>query len=87
MGTIAECRKNLQQFSLEAVGPNLFIQTSASGEPVTATPGEYGIGKIMQGFLEDSNVRIMEELIQLRTLQSWKKGVDQALMAISEEQK
>ena len=72
---------------LEAVRPNLFIQTEASGDPVTSTPGDSGIGRISQGVIEDSNVNMLEELIQLRTLQSWKNGVDQALMKISEGQK
>jgi flagellar basal-body rod protein FlgG len=69
---------------LEASGANLFMPTEASGEPVTSTPGEGGIGRIRQGCIEDSNVNMMEELIQLRMLQSWKKGVDQALTTISE---
>jgi flagellar basal-body rod protein FlgG len=69
---------------LEAVEANLFMPTSASGEPVTSTPGEGGIGRIRQGYIEDSNVNMIEELIQLRILQSWKKGVNQALMTISE---
>jgi flagellar basal-body rod protein FlgG len=72
---------------LEAVGAALFMPTEASGEPATYTPGEGGIGRIRQGAIEDSNVNMLEELIQLRTLQSWKKGVDQALMTISEVQK
>jgi flagellar basal body rod protein FlgG len=51
------------------------------------SPGENGAGKILQGFLEDSNVEIPEELTNLRTLHSWKMGVDQALMTIQEGQK
>jgi flagellar basal body rod protein FlgG len=69
---------------LEAVESSLFVPTAASGEPVTSTPGEGGSGRIRQGFIEDSNVNMIEELIQLRILQSWKKGVNQALMMISE---
>jgi flagellar basal-body rod protein FlgG len=70
---------------LKAVGRNLFMETPASGQPVVAHPGYSGLGRILSGFLEDSNVKIIEELMQLRTLQSWKKGVDQALMTIQEE--
>ena len=69
---------------LKAVGRNLFMETTASDEPVVAFPGECGLGRILSGFLEDSNVKIIEELVQLRILQSWKKGVDQALMTIHE---
>jgi flagellar hook protein FlgE len=69
---------------LEAVGPKLFVETPASGQPVVACPGENGVGTILSGYLEGSNVNILEELIQLRTLQSWEKGVYQALMTIHE---
>jgi flagellar basal-body rod protein FlgG len=50
---------------LEAIGQNLFKQTDASGDPVTGTPGQEGFGQIAQGFLEMSNVSIVEELVQL----------------------
>jgi len=72
---------------LKAVGSTLFVETPASGQPVVTPPGENGAGKIMQGFLEDSNVEILEELTHLRKLQSWKNGVDQALMTIQEGQR
>jgi flagellar basal-body rod protein FlgG len=72
---------------LMAVGPTLFMETAASGQPIVTSPGENGAGKILQGFLEDSNVEIPEELTNLRTLQSWKMGVNQALMTIQEGQK
>jgi flagellar basal-body rod protein FlgG len=72
---------------LKAVGPRLFVETPASGQPIVTPPGENGAGKITQGFLEDSNVEILEELTQLRKLQSWKNGVDQAMITIQEGQK
>lgn len=72
---------------LKALGSSLFVETSTSGYPVVTSPGENGAGSILQGYLEDSNVEILEELIQLRTLQSWKKNVDQARMAIHKGQK
>jgi flagellar basal-body rod protein FlgG len=72
---------------LKAVGPHLFVETPAFGQPVVAYPGENGAGTIMQGYLEDANVNILEELMQLRTLQSWKKVVEQALMTIQGGQK
>jgi flagellar basal-body rod protein FlgG len=50
---------------LEAIGQNLFKQTDASGDPVTGSPGQEGFGQIAQGFLEMSNVSIVEELVQL----------------------
>jgi flagellar basal body rod protein FlgG len=72
---------------LKAVGRNLFMETADSGQSIVSYPGENGVGSILTGFLEDSNVTMIEELMQLRTLQSWKSGVDQALMAIHERTK
>jgi len=50
---------------LEAVGQNLFKQTDASGDPVSGSPGEEGFGQIAQGFIEMSNVSIVDELVNL----------------------
>ena len=50
---------------LDTIGQNLFKQTDASGDPVQGTPGEAGFGQIAQGFLEMSNVSIVEELVNL----------------------
>jgi flagellar basal-body rod protein FlgG len=70
---------------LKALGHNLFMETSASGHSVVGMPGEMGFGTILPGYLEGSNVNILEEMTQLRILQSWKKGIHQALTAIHEE--
>jgi flagellar basal-body rod protein FlgG len=50
---------------LEAIGSNLLLETEASGEPVTGAPGAEGIGTVLQGFLESSNVNPVQELTQL----------------------
>jgi len=50
---------------LNAVGGNLLLPTSASGTATTATPGENGIGHINQGFLEQSNVSVVEEMVNM----------------------
>src|SRR5262245_57481210 len=50
---------------LQARGGNIFVATSASGDPVTGVPGTDGIGTIAQGFLEDSNVSVVEEMVQM----------------------
>lgn len=50
---------------LLAVGHNIFVETAASGNPIQDTPGQNGMGTITQGFLEGSNVQIVEELIGL----------------------
>lgn len=50
---------------LEAIGDNLFLETAASGPPQTAAPGSPGLGTLMQGFLETSNVNPVEEISAL----------------------
>ncbi|MDW3207981.1 MAG: flagellar basal-body rod protein FlgG [Alphaproteobacteria bacterium] len=54
---------------LLAVGDNLFLETPASGAPTTAAPGTAGFGTIQQGFLETSNVNVVEEITNLITAQ------------------
>jgi flagellar basal-body rod protein FlgG len=54
---------------LAAQGGNLFIQTAASGDPVTGVPGGVGFGTIMQGFLESSNVNVVSEITNLISAQ------------------
>jgi flagellar basal-body rod protein FlgG len=50
---------------LEGIGDNLYLETPASGTPNTATPGSPGLGTIMQGYLELSNVNAVEEISAL----------------------
>ena len=50
---------------LENMGHNYLRQTEASGEPVVLVPGERGAGTISQGFIEQSNVKVVEEMIAL----------------------
>jgi flagellar basal-body rod protein FlgG len=50
---------------LTAIGKNLFLESETSGNPTTGTPGEDGLGTISQGFLEMSNVSIVEEMVQM----------------------
>jgi flagellar basal-body rod protein FlgG len=50
---------------LLALGGNLFQTSTASGEPVTGIPGADGIGTLTQGFLEESNVSVVEEMIAM----------------------
>jgi flagellar basal-body rod protein FlgG len=50
---------------LEAIGDNMFLETPASGSPTTATPGSPGLGTVMQGYLELSNVNAVEEISSL----------------------
>jgi flagellar basal-body rod protein FlgG len=48
-----------------SLGRNLLLETEASGAPVTSEPGEDGVGFIAQGFLENSNVQTVEEIIAM----------------------
>jgi flagellar basal-body rod protein FlgG len=50
---------------LKAVGQNLFTETTASGPPIESTPGQDGLGQITNGYLESSNVSVVEEMVQL----------------------
>jgi len=50
---------------LEPVGQNLYKESAASGTPQEAQPGTNGMGTIKQGFLENSNVNVVEELISM----------------------
>jgi flagellar basal-body rod protein FlgG len=50
---------------LEALGSNFYKVTTASGEATTAAPGADGLGTVAQGFLEQSNVSIVEEMINM----------------------
>lgn len=50
---------------LEAVGNNFFKETPASGTATESTPGSAGYGTILQGFLETSNVNVVQEITNL----------------------
>lgn len=47
------------------LGSNLLLETEASGAPVSGEPGQDGIGLIAAGFLENSNVQTVEEILHL----------------------
>lgn len=51
---------------LNSVGNNIFLATTASGDPVIGTPGgTEGIGSIQQGMLEQSNVSVVDQFVQM----------------------
>jgi len=51
---------------LNSLGGNLFSQTDASGDPTVGNPGgQEGIGSLMQGYVEGSNVSVVEEFINM----------------------
>ncbi|AFI06701.1 flagellar basal-body rod protein FlgG [Helicobacter cetorum] len=54
---------------LHSMGDNLFAITNASGDAIVGVPDSQGLGKLRQGFLELSNVKLVEEMTDLITAQ------------------
>ena len=54
---------------LRSLGKNLYAPTEASGDEITGTAGENGFGTIAQGFLEMSNVSVVDEMVSMITAQ------------------
>ncbi len=54
---------------LQSRGRNLYQVTAASGEPIMGFPGLDGFGTIGQGYLEMSNVQVVEEMVDMITAQ------------------
>lgn len=50
---------------LDPIGQNLFRETASSGTPTVGTPGLNGLGTISQGYVETSNVNVVEELVSM----------------------
>ena len=50
---------------LQSIGRNLFIPTTASGDATAGTPGEEGLGTLAQGYLELSNVSVVDEMVNM----------------------
>jgi len=69
---------------LDSLGKNLYRETTASGTPQTGTPGLNGVGEIMQGFLESSNVEVVTELVNLIVAQRAYETSSRAIRASDE---
>lgn len=50
---------------LQSKGENLYVETTASGPAQNGTPGLNGLGTVVQGSLEGSNVNVVEELVSM----------------------
>ncbi len=77
---------------LQPIGQNLFKETIASGSPQTSTPGLNGLGTLIQGSLEASNVNVVEELVNMiETQRSYEMNskaiqtVDEMLQYVSQQ--
>lgn len=50
---------------LKSLGKSLYLNTGSSGDATTANPGSEGLGTIAQGFIEMSNVNVVEEMVNM----------------------
>ena len=50
---------------LQSAGENLYVETASSGTPTPNTPGSNGAGLLSQGYVETSNVNVVEELVSM----------------------
>jgi flagellar basal-body rod protein FlgG len=55
--------------ALVSMGDNVYQASAESGEALAALPGEAGAGRLMQGQLESSNVKLIDEMVQLMVAQ------------------
>ncbi len=81
VGTI-ELARFVNPAGLNAIGRNLFLPTGASGTAVTGAPGSQGFGTLSQGFIEMSNVKVVEEMVNMiigqRAYEAGSKAVQSA---------
>ena len=50
---------------LQSAGQNLYLETASSGTPNSSTPGTNGLGTLRPGFVETSNVNVVEEMVNM----------------------
>jgi flagellar basal-body rod protein FlgG len=68
IGTI-QLARFINSGGLRSLGRNLFVPTEGSGDEIIGTPGQDGFGTIAQGFLEMSNVSVVDEMVNMITAQ------------------
>ncbi len=69
---------------LQSLGRNLYAETLASGTPETGNPGENGFGSLQQGYLEMSNVKVVEEMVNMIVAQRAYEVNSKAVQAADE---
>ena len=69
---------------MQAVGQNLYKETVSSGSPQQGTPGLNGLGLIVQGSLEGSNVNVVEELVNMIETQRSYEMNSKAIQTVDE---
>ena len=63
-GTIA-LANFINPAGLQPTGQNMYVETAASGQPSSGTAGTNGMGTVMQGYVETSNVNVVQELVNM----------------------
>jgi flagellar basal-body rod protein FlgG len=79
-----ELARFINPAGLQSMGRNLYLATAASGVPTVGTPGMDGLGSIAQGFLEMSNVQVVEEMVNMITSQRAYEVNSRAIQAADE---
>jgi flagellar basal-body rod protein FlgG len=80
IGTI-ELARFVNPAGLISMGKNLFITSQASGDEITGAAGENGLGTLAQGFLEMSNVSVVDEMVNMITAQRAYESNSKAIQA------
>ena len=77
-----ELARFINPSGLRAIGDRLFVQTDASGEPITGAPGQDGMPQVRQNVIEMSNVQVVEEMVEMivaqRAYEANSKGIQTA---------
>lgn len=69
---------------LESAGRNLYKETAASGQAEIGNPGQNGFGELQQGYLEMSNVKVVEEMVNMIVAQRAYEVNSKAVQAADE---
>jgi len=83
VGTI-QLARFVNPAGLLSIGRSLFTPTLASGDPVVANPGTDGMGTLSQGFLEMSNVKVVDEMVAMITSQRAYEANSKAIQTADE---
>ncbi|MEJ2041220.1 MAG: flagellar hook-basal body complex protein, partial [Desulfosarcinaceae bacterium] len=83
VGTL-ELARFVNPAGLQSIGRNLFVRTAASGDATVGTAGEDGFGTIAQGYLEMSNVSVVDEMVNMITAQRAYEINSKAIQAADE---
>ncbi len=79
-----ELARFINPSGLKSIGKNLLSSTAASGDATTGTPGTDGLGTLAQGFLEMSNVSVVEEMVNMIAAQRAYEINSKAIQAADE---